>query len=416
MKLIRTILLTVGAMASQSAPLMSTDPAVAPFAIIAPQPGRHQFGNTVYTLPPGWELGRDDDGVQVIYSELPDDLCDYCYVYVSAGFPAEGNLTDFLLRHQGDFADDEEERASIKVMSQPELMTASGKPAAMMAITLDSGLQILVAYDLGTRHELLAFQGYAYDEDDLAESMAVFTDQITPVLDSLQFVSAGGQSLMPAPHPGTLSGLYWGTSLEQSFGIDMMVRFDIVPHSYFFWPDGQFYDGTPPSGLRPLDRAALMAAADTNFGVYHQHGTTVTLTYSNGTTKDFAASGGQLILDDLILNPTPLMDDGSRINGTIASIYYSGFSPGSGIEGGVSATSSTTFFRDGTYTGESFGGGVGSFDQGGGFATGSNDTTGGTYEVKDGLIILTPADGSASRARVIVSTSEGIMIGDEYLE
>lgn len=290
-----------------------------------------------------------------------------------------------------------------------------------MGVKIGSDFQILVAYDLDPRFELLAFEGDAYDQAALTEGMAVFSDQISPVFDNLHFVSAGTQSLLPAPVPGGLSGLYWGTSLEQSWGIDLALRFDLVSQSYFFWADGQFYNGTPPDGLRPLNRAALLAAGDVNFGVYRQQGDKIIMTYSTGIKQEFTVSGTSLILDDLTLHLTPPMADGSRIAGTISAFSYSGFTPGAGIEGGMSASSSTTFFKDGTYIGQSFGGGFGTFDLGGGgggggFSTGSSDTTGGHYAVRDGLITLTPNDGSAPGSRIIVDTSDGIMIADQFLE
>ena len=401
----RAILLTFAAMIHRQAEL----------APPAPQPGQHQFGNIVYRLPDGWTLGIDADGVQIIYSDLPEDLCDYCYVYISAGFPAQGSLVDFLTAHQGDFADDDEQ-AGISVMSPPAALTVSGQNGLMMGISVGSDFQLLVAYDLGSRYELAAFEGYGDDEAQLNEGMGVFSDQISPMFDSFQFVSAGARSLLPAPIPGTLNGLYWGTALEQSWGLDMMLTYEMVAHSYFFWPDGQFYEGTPPQGLQPPDPGALMAAGDVNFGVYRQQGATVHLTYANASTEQLQVLGSDLKYNDLTLSPTPLMPDGSRISGTISAVFYTGFTPGAGIDGGISGSSSTTFAMDGTYSGESFGGGSGTFDMGGGFATGSTDTTGGTYAVRDGLIVLTPHDGSAPHGRIIVQTSEGIMIGDQFLD
>ena len=401
----RAILLTFAAMIQRQANL---GPPV-------PQIGQYQFGNVVFTLPEGWELGVNSDGMQVIYSDLPGDLCDYCYVYISAGFPAQGNLADFLTAHQGDFADDDD-RAGIAVISPPAALMASGQDAMMMGITVGSGFQLLVAYDLGNRYELAAFEGYGDEEAQLNEGLGVFSDQISPMFDQLQFVSAGARSLLPAPVPGTLAGLYWGTSLEQSWGLDMMLNYEMVAHSYFFWPDGQFYEGTPPGGLQPPDRAALTAAGEVSFGVYRQRGGVVQLTYASGETAQLAVAGADLKLDDLTLSLTPLMPDGTRVSGTISSFFYTGFSPGAGIDGGISASSSTTFAMDGTYSGESFGGGSGTFDAGGGFTSGSSDTTGGRYAVRDGLIILTPNDGSAPNGRIIVNTSQGIMIGDQFLE
>jgi hypothetical protein len=403
--MIRDILTAIAALLANPTPI--TAPVV--------PPGTHQFGNVIYTLPADWRLGNDADGVQIILSDLPDDVCEYCYIYISAGFPAEGSLTDFLRSKQGVFVD-EEDRPGIEVMAEPDLLQASGHDAAMMAIKADSDFQMLLAIDLGDRYELLAFEGYGYDQEELTEGMEVLSNQVSPMFDSLQFVSAGAPSLLPTPVPGDLSGMYWGISTGYTMGLDLMMQFEVYNHYYFFWPDGQFYDGTPPAGLQPLDRAALLAAGDVSFGVYRHAKNDLILTYANGDTKTLTASGADWAYDDIVLSPTPLMPDGSRFSGTISSFFYSGFTPGSGVEGGVSSSSSTTFYPDGTYTGSSFGGAFGSFDQGGGFSTGSEGADGGTYEIRDGLIISTPADGSGPRAEVIFDTSEGIVIGGQYIE
>lgn len=244
----------------------------------------------------------------------------------------------------------------------------------------------------------------------------MLTDQISPMFDSLQFVSAGGPSLLPAPVAGNLSGMYWGIPTGYTLGLVMTMQFEVYNHFYFFWPDGQFDDGTPPNGLQPPDRAELLAAGDMEFGVYRQDKSDLFLTYAYGQTQRMTAQGSDLAHDDVRLSLTPLMPDGSVIEGTISSFFYSGFTPGSGVEGGVSSSSSTTFYRDGTYTGSSFGGAFGSFDASGGFSTGSENADGGTYVIRAGLIISTPADGSGPQADVIFVTSEGILLDGEYLE
>ena len=76
--MIRAILLTFAALTNRQTDL----------ALIPAPPGQHQFGNVVYTLPDSWIAGRNSDGGQVICCDLPQDLFDYCYSYISAGFPA----------------------------------------------------------------------------------------------------------------------------------------------------------------------------------------------------------------------------------------------------------------------------------------------------------------------------------------
>ena len=112
---------------------------------------------------------------------------------------------------------------------------------------------------------------------------------------------------------------------------------------------------------------------------------------------------------------TPLAD-GARLDGSISWMYYSGFAPASGVSGGVSSSSLTVFYPDGRYSGSSSGGAFGSFDSGGGYAVSNGDEDGGTYEVRDGLVIFQPGDGSMRRAMAAFRSDEHVLIGDLFLE
>jgi hypothetical protein len=106
----------------------------------------------------------------------------------------------------------------------------------------------------------------------------------------------------------------------------------------------------------------------------------------------------------------------------VSSFYYSGFTPGSGIEGGVSSSASTTFYPNGTYTGESFGGAFGNFVDGGGSMTGGfsagsdGPPDGGTYEIRNGVLIQYPSDGTPPSISMVIVTEEGLLIDDQWLE
>ena len=58
----------------------------------------------------------------------------------------------------------------------------------------------------------------------------------------------------------------------------------------------------------------------------------------------------------------------------------------------------------------------GSFDSGGGYAVNHGDEDGGTYEVRDGLVIFQPGDGSMRRAMAAFRSDEHVLIGDLFLE
>ena len=62
------------------------------------------------------------------------------------------------------------------------------------------------------------------------------------------------------------------------------------------------------------------------------------------------------------------------------------------------------------------GGAFGSFDGGGGYAVNNDDEEGGTYEVRDGLVIFSPAHGGQRRARAAFRSGEHVLIGDQFFE
>jgi hypothetical protein len=146
------------------------------------------------------------------------------------------------------------------------------------------------------------------------------------------------------------------------------------------------------------------------------------LTFVTGKVETLAMGDGSMKDANRELDPVETLGDGTKLNGGVSSFFYSGFSPGSGVEGGVTASSSTTFLPDGTYTGESFGGAFGNFVDGGGdltggFATnGDGEAQGGTYEIRDGVLILHPANGAPATVSMVIKTPDGVMIDDQFLE
>jgi hypothetical protein len=376
-----------------------------------------QHGNLIFTLPPDWSVGRLENGIQTLLYEPEDEVCEYCYAYLGPGSAKSGNLATYVSQNALSFLD-EDDREDASVMQAPQMSQMGSYPVAMMALENGSNMLVVIGFDLSTRYELVGFEvdtGYDYDEVD--QNLARLQETIVPMFGSMQFVSEGAASLMPDPVPGPLNGMFWGWYQYTGLGIDMMVRLEIDHRRLVFWSDGYFYDGTPPTGLAPLDADALRAAGDTTFGTYRKIGNNVELTFATGEKETLRFVNEDQLSDedrDLYRSETPA--NGTRLNGGVSSFYYSGFTPGAGVEGGVSSSSSTTFFPDGTYTGESFGGAFGNFDGGGGFATSSEDGNGGRYEIKDGLLIQYPDNGAAPSFSMIIRTEEGLLIDDQWLE
>jgi hypothetical protein len=384
-----------------------------PAAAVAEQ---RQFGNIIYTPLSGWTAGNDSDGKLVFLSDLPNDLCEYCYIHLSASQPGRGSVVMYLNREKLRFVDDDD-RDVVSTVGDTSKITIAGHDGAMQALKIGSNLQVVVAVSLGDRFELFGFQGDAYDDADLNESLQVFQNQVVPFFESLTFVSAGASSVMPAPEPGELNGVWWGWSTYTTFGLDMMMRQEMDYRTLIFWPDGYFYDGTPPGGLTPIQPDVLQANADTHFGVYSAADGVLTLTFATGETETLKAENEDWVDSQKTLSEVQPLADGTALKGGISSFFYTGFTPGSGLEGGISSSSSTEFFANGTYTGESFGGAFANFDAGGGFTTGNDGKSGGTYVVRGGMVISTPADGAAPTAALALQLDdENILIGDKFLE
>lgn len=374
-----------------------------------------QYGNVIYPLPPGWSgPGDGDDGYATLWSELPDERCEYCRIMMGRGAPARGSITDWLDGRRFDFID-EDERADFEVVQPAAVTSAGGRDAALTMLNDGSDMLMLVAIRAGNRFELAGFKGDSGDLEALEESRAVMSDTFLPWLGLLRFRSEGAPSLLPEPRAGDLGGLWWGHRMDSVLGMDMMLQMRNSYRRVVFWPDGTFIDGTSPTGMAAPDRATLDAALRTDWGNYAHSGDRLTLSYADGRQEVLAREGEAWSDGSYDLVQVALLGDGARLDGGISSISYTGFTPGSGISGGVSSSSETRFFPDGRYQGESFGGAFGSFDGGGGFSVGDEGGDSGRYEVRDGLLIFRPTNGQP-RAEMIFDAGGTVMIGDSFFE
>lgn len=375
-----------------------------------------QHGNVVFDIPAGWQLGAtQEDGTLILWSDLPDDECEFCRIFITPGTRTTGRADTWVETQTRRFID-EDDTPAITTLVKPEITNLKGRPAAMLGQKVDSDLQILFAIQLFGRMELIGFEASAYDEADVAEGMAVFQRDVAPMVESARFVSEGAKPLLPTPGPGPLTGLYWGYSTYWSMGLDGMMSMQLDHHFLVFWPDGRFYDGTPPQGLSAFDPAPQLDRGDMSWGSYRVEGDSLTLSYASGETADLALNGDSLVLGEATLYPVEPLPDGTRIDGSLSTFFYSGFTPGSGLEGGVSASNYTVFNPDGSWSHSASGGASASFVDGagtttGGFTTGSEAGHSGRYEVKDGLLIRTPDDGLPPETALIFKTGNDIMIG-----
>lgn len=380
-----------------------------------------QHGNLIFDIPPGWALGGTrDDGTLILRSKLPDDECEYCVIWITPGTRTTGRADTWVASQFRRFTDPDE-TPEITTLVKPELTNLAGRPAAVLGQKVDDDLQILFAIQLFGRMELIGFEASAYDEADLAEAMRVFQRDVAPLVEGARFVSEGAPPLLSEPEPGALSGLYWGTSTSWMMQLDGTVQMQLDHQFLVFWPDGRFYEGTPPQGLSTFDPAPALDRGDMAWGNYRMEGDALTLAYASGDTSELSVNGEALVRGEATLYEVEPLPDGTKVDGTLSTFFYSGFTPGSGLQGGASASNEITFHPDGTWSRESSGGASASFVDGagtttGGMTVGNSGSDRGRYAVKDGLMIRTAEDGSSPETALIFKSGKDIMIGELPLE
>lgn len=373
-----------------------------------------QTGNLIFDIPNGWDAPVERDGRTTLWSDLPNDRCEYCRLLIGPEAAKSGSLADWLTRERLAVVD-EDERDDWQVSRPAKLSGGNDRfPTAILGQTDGDDLQLLIAIEAGTRYYLIGLQGSA-GEDDLKETLGVAGEVLMPWMAGMKFVSAGAKPLLGPPAPGDMTGMWWGWRMDSTVGIDGMMKMENSYRHVIFWPDGTFHDGTPPGGTASPDRAALVKGPLTDWGNYTTKGNTVTLGYADGRSETMTRKGSGWELDDYELAEAAPLKDGAKLNGKISSTHFTGMVPGTGT-GGVGGGSETAFKPDGSYTGSSFGGGFGSFEAGGGYAVSSDRQTGGRYEVKDGLLIFRPTGGPPRAVLAFTTPQDEIMLGDQFLE
>jgi hypothetical protein len=376
-----------------------------------------QHGNLIFDLPKGWVSGGTDGGTLTLHSELPDDECEFCAIRVTAGAVTGGRVDSWLGTQTRRFAvPDETGAPKITQIVPPEVFNLRGRPGSIMGQTVDGDLQVLFAVQLFGRMELVAFTAPANGPEDIPPAMTVFQRDVVPMLEGARFVSEGAEPLMPTPVPGDLEGVWWGTTNWWSMGIDGMMTMQIDHHWLTFYPDGTFYDGTAPTGIAPFDRTELLAQGDMDWGSYTQKDDSLTLHYASGEVASFEVGDVMIRKGDRRMYPIDLLADDTKINGTVSTIFASGFTPGIGVAGGVTRMTDTTYDPDGTWVYGAYAGASATFENGSGFASGSDHSESGRYVVKDGLVTLFAENGSFVRSDYIFKAGDTIWIGSEMLK
>ncbi len=368
-----------------------------------------QFGNILYDLPGNWRSGRVRDGYLTILSRLPDDECELCYMYIALGAPFSGDLSQFLTDNVTRFVD-EDDHDNIREIAPATTASLGDHAGALSTIRVGRKVYLLAAVQVDDTAVLLGFQGPGREVEDIEESFASFSAHVLPMWENLRFVALGDDGNLPAAVPGDLAGIHWGLTQYFRVQLDGTGYFDHQHHRYVFFPDGHFYEGTPPKGISRLDRRALLRDGDPDFGVYRQNGRALTLTFADGDVEEFVWDGEYWERGDLSLRPVETLPNGTFLDGGLSSFSYTGFSQGSGLTGGIATSSRTTFDPDGTYSGRSYGSTSSQVA-----TTSSSRETGGRYTLRDGLVIMTPTGGGPQTRALVFRIGDEIMVNSRVL-
>lgn len=377
-----------------------------------------QHGNVVFDLPSGWVTGATrDDGTLVILSRLPDDECEYCYMYVGSGVDRAEDPVFYLKRNPRLFL--EEDDGDPKEVVPADAFDLGPHKGAMLGQLVDGELRILMALSVGNRTEVFAFEGNGREPEEIQAVLKVFERDLVPLVSSARFLSDGAKPLLGPAQPGDLAGIYQGSGIRWNLGLDMMMQSSTYVNLYVFWKDGHFYDGTPPDGLQPLDTAAALKSGDMSWGNYRVSGGKLHLDYADGDSDELDFDGN--VVDgfscgETTCYPVDSIADGSKIEGTVDNTSYTGFSPYSGVSGGVGSSSTLTFLADGNWTYKSSTGVSGNFDTGGGYAISGGNQADGSYRIKNSTVIRSFNDGSPDLTSLIYKVGNEILIGSSYFD
>ena len=384
-----------------------------------------QYGDVVFDMPDGWYFHRDSQGFRRLARSFAD-TCETCQMFVTASQPAGADLARMARDSVSLFVGPED--PAPQESTAPESGSFGGMELAIGSWTIGTDTLFVVPVRKAGKASIIAFRGPAATPEDVTESGQTFQNDLMTLIGSLKFVSPG-QGVMPPPQPGPLDGVYWGSVTNSTLGMDGMLQMDIQSRAVVFWKEGWFYEGAPPNGFAQPTPADLIPTenGDEGWGTYRIEDGMLEVTHTGGQTESFrmASSGTSFYDGDRQMFQAQKVPDGTRFSGSQTSSFYSSFDP-TIMSGGAASRSYVSYFSDGTYSGGGWSSVAGTV-KGAGFGadqvtTGgisnsqSEESDGGRYEVKDGVLLLTPNDGSPPRRQLIYRIGDGLMVGTSPIE
>ena len=382
--------------------------------------GPYQYDNVIYTMPAGWTKGKTTPQYALIY----DDEGRFKTLQIYRSRPLPKDLDAWL---RGFAAKDVEDKEQLDEVVDVKAIRVGRTDCRMMATRMKGGdVRFYIAMPVGDRLELVRYEGPGGDADDLKETAAVFGKIADPFATALRFVSKGTPPVLTPAEPGPLEGIYFGSRL-QMVGMNMQAQSIF----YVFDKDGRFVDEIPDGvALAKPDLAALQKNFPQDAGHYYVKGGKITLRHADGgtDTDDFEIDDGKsdgkpgLKIDGQWLTKVPVPADGTKLDGTYSSSFYSssGFA-GSDNFTSVSGGSSYSFKPGGVFSTDGFVGYSGSAGGGDSVTTfgGYSDKPDkiGTYAIKDGLITLKFKDGTTKTKNILLVEDALLYLdGGQYLD
>jgi hypothetical protein len=377
-----------------------------------------QHGNVLFDIPDGFGYGKiGPTGTLSVWADHDLDACPACEVLIGAGAVAEGPVDAFLAANTRRLIDPWDSPTVEPVEGIGTFLLQNRYPAAFQQQWVGERFQILFAIEVGDRMELVAFETPFIDQATMDRAMQTYDGPIRRMIDGLSFVSDGARPLIGAPEPGALYGVWWNARYWSTVNWDGTMTTHNQHRWLTFYPDGRFYDGTPPAGTAPLDPARLYAEGDMGWGNYRLEGSDLTLSFASGAVEALQFDGTTLKTEYLTLNPVQLYADGIAVEGRVDSFSYVAFGAISGMTGGTTSASEAIFRADGTWTGTDASATGGMLDVGGGFASDRSTTVSGRYEVKNGLLLTYDDQGRLYGSEYLFQDKDGtIWVGTETLD
>lgn len=402
------------------------------------QTGRRQFGNIVFEIPAGFKKGNVHEGTinpkQKSKSKSKTDKKDLQIDQPYLTIYADGKGVPFgTIQIYSSYVKSEKDKWSLKEFAEAQMasdlindeldlvknsatseINGGVKISVFTRLVRKRGqkMQMYMAVELKDRYELFRMQTPVDDKEEIEFAKKMNKDFVS-LVSNAKFVSQGAKAVLADPTPGKLHGVWWGGGLQTGLGIDGMIRLDFVTSTYTFFPDGRFFEGIPD--VLPTDKTVGMEKKDyERYALYQTHlvgnyrieGKKLFLDFADGEVEDHDYNIDTISIGVKSLSQCKVPPDGFTFDGVRDTVFYSGFAPGLG-SGGVSAWSSTTFKKDGTFKFNRGSGASATFNTGGGYAMHSSDDNEGKYAVKGGYIeLLDKNNKSFKRWTILLSEGE----------